>query len=145
MVPKRAEELIDGGSLFWVIRGEIACRQRLLAVRPYVDKSGIGQCHLVLAPKGEAWAEPPPGRVFRIVSEPLEGKGRQRYMGCGPEGRMGLALQTKHRTPENEAFFSLQRGDVVTVTETEPKGDGLGLSDRSSVQVLAEANRGLGK
>ena len=29
MVPKRAAESIDGGSLFWVIRGEIACRQRI--------------------------------------------------------------------------------------------------------------------
>jgi hypothetical protein len=40
MVPKRADELIDGGSLYWVIRGEVACRQQLLAVRPYVDKGG---------------------------------------------------------------------------------------------------------
>ena len=45
MVPKRAAELIDGGSLYWVIRGEILCRQRLIGVRPYVDKQGIGQCH----------------------------------------------------------------------------------------------------
>jgi hypothetical protein len=48
MVPKRAAELTDGGSLYWVIRGEIACRQRILAVRPFRDKEGIGRCALVL-------------------------------------------------------------------------------------------------
>jgi hypothetical protein len=51
MVPKRADELVDGGSLFWVIRGEIACRERIRAVRPFVDKDGIGRCALVLDPK----------------------------------------------------------------------------------------------
>ena len=29
MMPKRAEDLRDGGSLFWVIRGQIACRERM--------------------------------------------------------------------------------------------------------------------
>jgi hypothetical protein len=51
MVPKRAEELLDGGSLFWVIRGEIMCRERIFEVRPFVDKDGIGRCALVLDPK----------------------------------------------------------------------------------------------
>ena len=102
-------------------------------------KESLKMSYLVLAPKGEAWREPPDGRVFRIVSEPLEGKGRQRYIGCGPEGRIGLALQQKHRTEANAAFFELRRGDVVRVTEPEPRGDGLALTDRSEVSVLARA------
>jgi hypothetical protein len=51
MVPTRAEELLSGGSLYWVIRGEIACRQRLVDIRPFVDKEGIRRCRLVLDPK----------------------------------------------------------------------------------------------
>ena len=35
MVPKRADELTTGGSLFWVIRGQVLCRERILAVRPF--------------------------------------------------------------------------------------------------------------
>ena len=114
-----------------------------LAREAGLHKEALKMSYLVLAPKGEAWAEPPPGRVFRIVSEPLEGKGRQRYMGCGPEGRMGLALQGKHRTAANEAFFSLRRGDVVAVEGTEPRGDGLALVEGSSVRKVAAAGQAL--
>jgi hypothetical protein len=51
MIPKRAEELLDGGSLYWVIRGNVQARQRLLGVRPFRDKDGIQRCRLVLEPK----------------------------------------------------------------------------------------------
>jgi hypothetical protein len=64
MVPKRSDELRDGGSLYWVIRGEIMCRQRLVDVRPFVDKEGVGRCHLVLEPK-LILVEPRPWRAFQ--------------------------------------------------------------------------------
>ncbi len=48
MVPKRAAELMDGGSLYWVVRGQIACRERILDIRPFTDKDGIGRCRVVL-------------------------------------------------------------------------------------------------
>lgn len=51
MVPTRAAELLQGGSLYWVIRGEIACRQRLLAIREFNDKEGVRRCQLVLDSK----------------------------------------------------------------------------------------------
>jgi len=114
-----------------------------LARAASLHKESLKMSYLILAPKGEAWAEPPAGRLFRIVSESLEGKGRQRYMGCGPEGRVGLALQERHKNEQNAPFFKLNRGDVISVTETEPKGDGLGLSDKSEVRVVAPAGRGV--
>ena len=51
MVPKRIADLMEGGSLYWVIKGTVQCRQRLLDVQPFVDKEGIGRCRLVLEPK----------------------------------------------------------------------------------------------
>jgi ribosomal protein RSM22 (predicted rRNA methylase) len=102
-------------------------------------KEAVKMSYLVLAPPREAWADPPPGRVFRIVSEPLPGKGRLRYMGCGPEGRMGLALQQKHAGERNRRFGRLLRGDVVEVTAAEPRGDGLRLGPESEVRLLTAA------
>jgi len=104
-------------------------------------REAVKMSYLVLAPRGEGWAAPPPGRVFRIVSEPLAGKGRLRYMGCGPEGRMGLSLQEKHLADRNRGFERLLRGDVVEVTGGEPRGDGWALDADSSVKVVAPAGR----
>src|SRR5215468_10347760 len=112
-----------------------------LAREAGLHKEALKMSYLVLAPRGEAWLDPPAGRLFRIVSEPLEGKGRQRYMGCGPEGRLGLALQEKHRTAANEVFFSLRRGDLVAVDGTEPRGDGLALVEGGTVRKVASAGQ----
>ncbi len=51
MVPRRTPELLGGGSLYWVIKGKVQARQRLLDIRPFVDTDGIGRCALVLEPK----------------------------------------------------------------------------------------------
>ncbi|HEX9050005.1 MAG TPA: small ribosomal subunit Rsm22 family protein, partial [Anaeromyxobacter sp.] len=104
-------------------------------------KEAVKMSYLVLAPGGEAWPAPPAGRVFRIVSEPLPSKGRLRYMGCGPEGRVGLALQEKHVADANRRFETLLRGDVVEVTGGEPRGDGVALGEGSTVKVIAPAGR----
>jgi hypothetical protein len=50
MTPKRADELLDGGSLYWVIKGHVAVRQKLLALKP-VTKNGAPHCGLVYEPK----------------------------------------------------------------------------------------------
>jgi hypothetical protein len=64
MVPKQREELLDGGSLYWVIRGIVAVRQRLTDIRPFVDKEGIGRCNLLLD-KELVLVSPRPRRAFQ--------------------------------------------------------------------------------
>jgi hypothetical protein len=51
MIPRRGAELLDGGSLYWVIRGQAAARQRLEAIEPFVDADGIGRCRLWMRPE----------------------------------------------------------------------------------------------
>jgi hypothetical protein len=48
MIPRRREELLDGGSLYWVIKGQVQCRQRLTDIVPFTDDEGIGRCRLML-------------------------------------------------------------------------------------------------
>jgi hypothetical protein len=90
MVPKRLDELMDEGSLYWVIKGQISARQRLLAIRPFTDADGIGRCHLVLEPVVVA-LEPRPCRPFqgwRYLADkdkPRDISGRSGDLGIMPE------------------------------------------------------------
>ncbi|TCT12739.1 hypothetical protein EDC22_102425 [Tepidamorphus gemmatus] len=51
MSPRRRDSLLAGGSLYWVIRGLIQCRQRLKDIRSVVGDDGIERCALVLEPR----------------------------------------------------------------------------------------------
>ena len=51
MVPKRAEELLEGGSLYWVIKGQVQARQRLIDLRTFTGGDGISRCELILGPE----------------------------------------------------------------------------------------------
>lgn len=48
MTPRRGAELLDGGSIYWVIRGVIQARQRLVGIEPIVDEEGRPSTILVL-------------------------------------------------------------------------------------------------
>ncbi len=51
MSPKKCDELLNGGSLYWVIKGSIQARQQLLDIVNFTDDEGIKRCELVLEPK----------------------------------------------------------------------------------------------
>jgi hypothetical protein len=49
--PRRRDELLDGGSLYWVIKGFVIVRQRVLDLRPAVKDDGTACCGIVLDPE----------------------------------------------------------------------------------------------
>jgi hypothetical protein len=50
MMPKRIGAGKTDASLYWVMKSQIVCRQRLLEIRPVVDGEGISRCQLILEP-----------------------------------------------------------------------------------------------
>ena len=49
--PKRSQEIIDHGSLYWVIRRQIRVRQRIIRVDDLEDLEGKKRCGLILDPQ----------------------------------------------------------------------------------------------
>ncbi len=63
MWPKRADELLKGGSLYWVIKGAILVRQRIVEVAEVADEHGL-RCGLWLDP-ALVRTVPQPRRAFQ--------------------------------------------------------------------------------
>lgn len=62
--PRRAKEVLDGGSLYWIIKGVIRVRQRIIRLDELYDDDGKRYCGLVLHPdlvRTELW----PFRAFQ--------------------------------------------------------------------------------
>ncbi len=51
MWPKREAEILKGGSIYWVIKGAIQCRQRIARLDEVIGQDGIRRCAIVLDPK----------------------------------------------------------------------------------------------
>ena len=49
--PRRAEEVLNGGSIFWVIKGVMCARQPIVELRKMQRADGKPACGIVLAPE----------------------------------------------------------------------------------------------
>ena len=49
MMPKRIDEIVPGGSLYWVIKGQIRVREPILELRAVKDAAGVPHCDIVLS------------------------------------------------------------------------------------------------
>ena len=62
--PRRRDELLDGGSIYWVIRRAVQARQRILELRSVTCDDGIERCEFILDPE-IVQTRPQPRRAFQ--------------------------------------------------------------------------------
>lgn len=64
MMPKRRDLLLNGGSIYWVIKGVIQCRNAVLDLQEMRTNDGRKACRIVLDPKLVP-VVPTPKRAFQ--------------------------------------------------------------------------------
>ena len=48
MFPKRFDEILKGGSIYWVIKGRLCARQEILKINRFIDEEGVKRCRIDL-------------------------------------------------------------------------------------------------
>jgi hypothetical protein len=64
MFPRRKDEILPNGSLYWVIRGMILCRQPIADLEVVTGGDGIERCRIVFKPQIIP-VRPTPRRAFQ--------------------------------------------------------------------------------
>lgn len=64
MFPKQKEALLDGGSIYWVIKGMILCRNPIVGLEEVVRRDGIKACSILMEPTLIS-VVPTPRRAFQ--------------------------------------------------------------------------------
>ena len=64
MWPKRAGALLNGGSLYWVFKGQILARQKILRLDEVIGDDGIRRCGIVMQ-RQVIRTRPAPRRAFQ--------------------------------------------------------------------------------
>ena len=82
--PTRTQEILDGGSIYWVIKGYVRARQRILEIESRMDNEGRKRCFLRLSSK-----------LVPTVLHPCKPRRGWRYL-APPDAPVDLPL-VKHR------------------------------------------------
>ena len=118
MAPKRTEQVLDGGSLYWVVKGMISARQQIVGLEPFVDADGIGRCKIWLSETVVAVAPRSDARLPGLAL--LSGEGRAAGYRRGPARLRRHAGSDAPRAGVARAAVGLQpeRGKLLGKSRT---------------------------
>ena len=71
MVPQRRDEILGGGSLYWIIKGNVQCREKIIDIVPFTDDEGIGRCRILFGDgvKPTQWQPRRPFQGWRYLKQ----------------------------------------------------------------------------
>ncbi len=97
MWPKRADEILRGGSIYWVIKGVILCRQMILRFDGVDRGDGINRCGIVLDPE-----------IIRVAATPKRAFQGWRYLlaADAPRDLRGGSRQQEALPPQLESALA---------------------------------------
>lgn len=90
-MPKRESEIIKAGSIYWIVKGFIRVRQRILGFEKRADKEGRPYCEIRLDPKLV--------RTVPLAHKPIQGW-RYMEMDAVPADLTGKAAKSDEMPPE---------------------------------------------
>ncbi len=87
--PRRRDEVLDGGSIYWIFNGAIRARNRIIDIDQAENQDGETRCRLVLEPKlVRTEAQPRRAhqgwRYFEMADAPHDAATRRRVRGQPP-------------------------------------------------------------
>lgn len=94
MTPKRRELLLNGGSIYWVIKGIIQCRNRVIDLEETRTNDGRKACRIVLDPELVP-VVPMPRRAFQGWRYLNAEDAPQDLAGLGDAADLPAKLRTK--------------------------------------------------
>jgi hypothetical protein len=96
-MPKRADELMDGGSIYWIIKNIIQARQKILDINAVEDADGTRYCQILLEPK-----------IMRVIPQKHRAVQGWRYFDAGKAPRdLGVFVECNN-APDNEMAAALK-------------------------------------
>ncbi|MFK7874323.1 MAG: DUF1489 family protein [Paracoccaceae bacterium] len=99
MWPKQSKALLNGGSLYWVFKGSVLCRQAIVRLDEVVGSDGIARCGIVLDREIV--------RTAAVLKRPFQGWRYLKPEDAPPDLRQGRAAEPTLPADLNRALAEI--------------------------------------
>jgi hypothetical protein len=109
-----------------------------------INLSSLKMSYLIFRHPRAGWPALPEGKLYRIISPPIESFHGKRFYLCGTEGKKTLGTHLATHPLESRAFEYLRRGELIAISNALEKQQALDIVEGTVVKVEAACGKPLG-